>query len=94
MSNSVKQNNIPILSRRRLAVSDIIGMISATMANTRKQYTITQAAISLGMSRETVIRILDRGEFPNSFKTSDNGHWRIPSTDLTQYTNRRKMQPA
>lgn len=47
----------------------------------------------LGISRSTVVRLLEAGEFPLAWKT-DGGHWRVPQTDVTAYLASRRVKPG
>jgi len=47
----------------------------------RPNYTLTDAAALVGVSRSTIRRRREQGKFPNAFKTHD-GEWMIPLTDL------------
>lgn len=47
----------------------------------RPNYTLTDAARLVGVSRSTIRRRREAGKFPDSFKTND-GEWMIPLTNL------------
>lgn len=56
------------------------------MALAARNVTLTEAAALTGVSRVTIRRYLDKGLFPNAFRTEDGSHrklpWRLPITDL------------
>jgi len=47
----------------------------------RPNYTLTDAAALVGVSRSTIRRRREQGKFPDAFKTHD-GEWMIPLTNL------------
>lgn len=52
--------------------------------------TTGQAGLRLSFSRQHMRDLLEDGEFPNAWKTSDNGGaWRIPESDVEDYLARR-----
>jgi excisionase family DNA binding protein len=54
--------------------------------------TVREAAKALGVARVTMFRMLDRGAFPNAYKTGDsaNSHWRIPEEDIVKFKHTKK----
>lgn len=44
--------------------------------------TVRQAAEQLGLSENTILRMLAAGRIPGAWKTSEHGVWRIPSRSL------------
>lgn len=48
----------------------------------RPSLTLSEAAEACGVSRSTVRRKHEAGEFPNAFKAGPDNAWRIPVTDL------------
>lgn len=44
--------------------------------------TTGQVAQKLGVSLETVRRLIDRQYFPGAFRLGRHGHWRIPAADV------------
>jgi excisionase family DNA binding protein len=50
------------------------------------EYSTGDAAIILGVSKETVRRMCEHGRFPEAHKT-DGGHWRIPSKYFNMTAN-------
>lgn len=52
-----------------------------TPPSSRPVYTLTQAASLVGVSRSTIRRRRENGDFPNAYKTRD-GQWMVPLEDL------------
>jgi hypothetical protein len=56
-------------------------MSMTTSPSPRPNYTLTDAAHLVGVSRSTIRRRREQGKFPDAFKTHD-GEWMIPLTNL------------
>lgn len=56
-------------------------MSMTTTPSPRPNYTLTDAATLVGVSRSTIRRRREQGKFPDAFKTHD-GEWMIPLTNL------------
>lgn len=52
-----------------------------TPPSSRPKYTLTEAAALVGVSRSTIRRRRENGDFPNAYKTRD-GQWMVPLEDL------------
>ncbi len=50
--------------------------------STRPSLTLSEAASVCGVSRSTIRRKHEAGDFPNAFKSGPDNAWRIPVTDL------------
>lgn len=55
------------------------------MTTERPPLTLTEATKVLRIGRSTLKKLLAAGKFPSAYKTSENGHWRIPRTDIDNY---------
>ena len=51
-----------------------------------------EAAKELSLAVDTVSKYAKRGLFPNAYKLSGGGPWRIPASDLELF--RQKMRPS
>ena len=59
----------------------------------RNQLTTKQVAQRLGVSKRTVINLLERGRFPSAYKVdpeSKNSPWIIPTKEVDAFEHRRK----
>lgn len=56
-------------------------MSMTTQHSPRPNYTLSDAAALVGVSRSTIRRRRETGKFPNAYKTND-GQWMIPLPDL------------
>jgi hypothetical protein len=52
----------------------------------------SQAAVELGLTRDTVSAYALEGRFPTAYQLGDRGPWRIPPTDLATF--RESMRPT
>jgi excisionase family DNA binding protein len=65
------------------------------MSNKKEHMTTGEVASRMGVSIDTVKRMLKRGEFPNAWRTSPLiGHWRIPLQDVLAVEEKQKKQQA
>lgn len=48
------------------------------MTTERPPLTLTEATKVLRIGRSTLKKLLAAEQIPGAYKTSDNGHWRIP----------------
>lgn len=55
--------------------------------SSEKLYSVSQVANMLGVSSQTVRRLIKDKVFPNAFKPAHavNSHWRIPERDVQAY---------
>lgn len=57
--------------------------------------TATQVCERLGISRDTLRKLINDGQFPGAMKATPGplGHWRIPDESLAAYLERNAVTP-
>lgn len=70
-------------------------MSTDTTATT--DFRVRQVARDLGVAHETVLLLIESGEFPGCYNATATGsrkEWRIPAADVTAFKERRAAVPA
>lgn len=61
-------------------------------ATTSTIYTRTDIQKLLGVNRNTALKLITSGAFPNAFKINSN--WRIPAEDVAAFKRRNRVKPT
>lgn len=59
-----------------------------------KDLTAPEIAVHTGVCRSTVCNWIRRGYFPNAYRLSPTGDYRVPKSDVTQFLKARKVTPT
>jgi hypothetical protein len=57
-------------------------VVELSMTTTRPSFTLSEAAKLVAVSRSSIRRYRESGDFPNSYQDDRNGQWMIPIEDL------------
>lgn len=81
----------PLRQVLHTALTNLLAGTAVTIATQRTQLTTQEAADLLGISRPTVVRLLDTGEIPS---TRPGRHRRVELADVLEYQRRLRDQRA